>query len=93
MHASSSIEGRDVVSYAHAYTTPSAHGESAGPTYSTIQYTVRVHTSTYEPSEYGACGSIRVREGGPPKRGRLRAHDRELGSLWSWKARQSLGSL
>ena len=31
MHASSIVEGRDVVAYAHAYTTPSTHEASAGP--------------------------------------------------------------
>ena len=45
MHASSIVEGRDVVAYAHAYTTPSTHEASAGPvqyTYST-QYACNVH--------------------------------------------------
>ena len=31
----SSVEGRDVVSYAHAYTIPSAHGQRAPVPYST----------------------------------------------------------
>ena len=31
MHALSIVEGRDVVAYAHAYTTPSTHEASAGP--------------------------------------------------------------
>ena len=44
MHASSIVEGRDVVAYAHAYTTPSTHEASAGPvqyTYSTLSVRVK----------------------------------------------------
>ena len=60
MHASSIVEGRDVVAYAHAYTTPSTHEASAGPvqyTYST-QYACNVHVrhSKYHVQLYDACG-------------------------------------
>ena len=95
MHASSIVEGRDVVAYAHAYTTPSTHEASAGPvqyTYST-QYACNVHVRH---SKY-SCTMHAVhkgREGGPLKRTTARARRRaRLSLVVKGRWRQSLGSL
>ena len=69
MHASSIVEGRDVVAYAHAYTTPSTHEASAGPVQYTnsTQYACNVHVRH---SKY-SCTMHAVhkgRVGGPRKK-------------------------